>query len=522
VPARSLRTSLTLWNVATLVGLLAIFAGALILINQNRLMAGLDNQLRDMGDGAARSGPDAGPRPEAPFPPGRAPEPGLGPGQGFGMGPDMEGPGPGGLGPGGPPPMEAPPPPPNPMSDYRLVANYRRPRFFGLDGGSLASPEDVPMDPVGLRSALGGKIGWASVKVEGEPIRVYSAPMIRQGHIVGAVQIGRELRDLDLLWVAQGRTLLAMLPIAVAVAGLGAYWLTNRALRPVASMTRDAASISHSDLSRRLAVQGEDEFAQLAQTFNGMLARLEESFGRLEGAYADLERSFEQQRRFTADASHELRTPLTRLRLATSSALEGAKTPEEFRAALVVADKAAETMSRLVQQLLTLATLDAGVLPLRLETTDLRIVAAEAIDAVGNPRVETDFAEVPLPIRGDEEHLKRVFQNLVENALRYTPETGRVRLSVGRQGTEVFVAVADTGEGISEQHLPHIFERFYRVDAARARADGGCGLGLAIAKDLIATHGGRMTVESKQGQGSVFRVFLPIAGREPGTQISSS
>jgi signal transduction histidine kinase len=202
---------------------------------------------------------------------------------------------------------------------------------------------------------------------------------------------------------------------------------------------------------------------------------------------------------------------LTRLKLATSAALAEKTSPEEMRQALVAADRAATSMTRLVQQLLTLARADAGELGLRPEPVDLRVVVAEALEGltIGRP-VDSAFADRPVMVRGDAEHLGRVVANLVENAARHTPAEGTIRIETVRSGNEAVVAVRDTGEGISAEHLPHLFERFYRVDAARARRDGGSGLGLAICKNLVEAHGGRLEIESSPGVGTTARAVFPL------------
>ncbi|AIE85251.1 sensor histidine kinase [Fimbriimonas ginsengisoli] len=370
----------------------------------------------------------------------------------------------------------------------------------------------APFDEKALDMALTRRApSFSDVRMNGEPVRVYTRPIVNETGVVGAVQFARELREVDLLWEAQMRTLLVLLPLSVLVAAGGAYAFANRALRPIAKVTQAAAEISRSDLSRRLEVTGDDELAELSHTFNEMLGRLDRSFSELEAAYASLALAYEQQQRFTADASHELRTPLTRLKLATSAALTESKSPEEMREALAAADRAATSMTRLVQQLLTLARSDAGELGLRPEPIDLRVVVAEALEGVAGGRpVESAFSDRALMIRGDAEHLARVVANLVENAVRHTPAEGTVRVETGRTGDQAVISVRDSGEGISAGHMPHLFERFYRVEAARTRRDGGSGLGLAICKNIVEAHGGRLEIESSPGVGTTARAFFPL------------
>jgi signal transduction histidine kinase len=394
--------------------------------------------------------------------------------------------------------------------EARRMADLRRPRFFHPTGEGFGN--DVPFDPATLGPGLRGQAQYSTTVLRGERIRVYTQPLYRNGQLDGAVQIARELREVEQLVGTQTRLLIFFLPLAVVAAAIGALVLTNRALKPVAAVTQAAAAISHTDLSRRLDVVGEDELAQLSQTFNEMLGRLERSFGELQTAYSSLESAYQVQRRLTADASHELRTPLTRLRLATSASLRNATSEEELKAALQTADRAAESMARLVDQLLTLARADAGQLGLVCEPVDLRVVVAEAMEvsAGDDPRVEGDFADRAVMVNADPSHLKRVVINLVDNALRHTPPEGRVEVWVGVTGSEAYVTVSDTGEGIPAEALPRVFERFYRVDVARDRREGGSGLGLAICKEIVEAHGGRIVLESKRGSGTTAQVFLPV------------
>jgi signal transduction histidine kinase len=227
---------------------------------------------------------------------------------------------------------------------------------------------------------------------------------------------------------------------------------------------------------------------------------------------ARLEAAFEQQRRFTADASHELRTPLTRIKVTTSMALTGEQSPDEYQTALRIADQAADVMDRLIQQLLLLARADAGQLPIERSRLDLGCVLQEAVAAVprvGSASLTLDLPPDPIEIRGDADHLCRVFVNLLENALRHTPAEGQITLWARLVGHAAVARVMDTGEGISPEHLPHLGERFYRVDAARARRTGGCGLGLAISRTIVQAHGGCVSIASEVGRGTVVTVSLP-------------
>ena len=228
----------------------------------------------------------------------------------------------------------------------------------------------------------------------------------------------------------------------------------------------------------------------MAETFNGLL-------GRLEGAFQQQERLLEQQRRFTADASHELKTPLTIVKGHTSLALSAPDSDPAvvpYRQSLQEIDRAADSMSHLVQDLLYLARSDGGQLgrnPIRLL---LREILERAVSGTGlhsGARVALTVREEELCVLGNETELTRLFGNLIENALRYTPESGRVHVSAQFQDDgQVVVTIADMGVGIAPEHLPHLGERFYRVDTSRTRPTGGTGLGLSICKGIVEAHGG--------------------------------
>jgi signal transduction histidine kinase len=282
------------------------------------------------------------------------------------------------------------------------------------------------------------------------------------------------------------------------------------------------------DLSQRLEVTGKDELGQLAATFNGMIARLEGAFHglgeanrNLEEAYRKLEAAYQERRRFTGDASHEPRTPLTRIKGSTSLALSGPHDADSYREALEIADEAADAMTRIVQDLLLLARSDAGQLPIQRRPTRLVECVQKAVyslaDQPGAP-VRLAFPESDPQVLGDTDHPTRLFVNLLENALRHTPAEGEIRVTVESSGSDWVITVADTGEGIPPEHLPHVRERFYRVDAARTGGRGGTGLGLAICESIVRAHGGSLSIESEIGRGTRVTVTLPGAPAPAATE----
>ncbi|MCX6080709.1 MAG: ATP-binding protein [Chloroflexi bacterium] len=292
----------------------------------------------------------------------------------------------------------------------------------------------------------------------------------------------------------------SLLTIAIALGG--GWWLADRAMRPVHTITQAARTISETDLNRRLNITGRDELAELANTFDEMLARLQTAF--------------ERQRQFVADASHELRTPLTIVNLESSRALASRRTPLEYQRALGVIRSENEFMSHLVGDLLTLARMDAGQLAMERIELDLSDIALDSIERLEtlaerkNVRLEAgDLPEVK--ISGDRQYLLQMISNLVENGIKYTDGVDKcVRIETGQAEKFAWVRVSDSGAGIQPEYLPHLFTRFYRVDKARSRGEddqqGGTGLGLAIVEWIARAHSGEVRVESVLGTGTTFEV----------------
>jgi two-component system, OmpR family, sensor kinase len=506
---RSFKGRLTLWNVAVLGIVLVAFSIGLLLSNQARASSDLNRELIQSARMAMRPGPPGG---QGGQPGQRGQDSGLGPGQqGNDAGPD---------GPQGPqPPRQGNRPPLNRLNQFGFdqegirQAELRRPRRFDLIGQSRGPGDDQPFDRAAYDRAVRGASGFVETTYEDGPVRVFTTPEFgRDSHIIGVVQVARDLRPLTQLWQTQLATLLIFIPLALLLAGAGAAFLTGRAIRPIGKMREAAAEISESDLERRLVVEGDDELAELGKSFNDMVGRLGASFANLKQANQALGEAYENQRRFTADASHELRTPLTRLRLAIDNAMAPGATDQERRKAIEVADVSTRTMSRLVQELLLLAQADGGQMNMQHEAIDLRLVASDAVSALPDAlahRVTPQFPHERITAEGDSDALTRVCTNLIENALRHTPETGTITIAVEDCGDHATITVADSGEGIAPEHISRITERFYRADAARSRSDGGTGLGLAICRSIVEAHGGRLRVESQLGAGTTVTIEIP-------------
>jgi signal transduction histidine kinase len=281
-------------------------------------------------------------------------------------------------------------------------------------------------------------------------------------------------------------------------------------------VTRAAQLIGAEDLSRRLDLDlPDDEMGRLARAFDAMIARLEAAF--------------ERQQRFTADASHEIRTPLGIMRSQLDVALARPRSPEEYVRVLEAVRLQVDRLSKLTERLLTLARAD-GSQTAALVPVDLQDIVAEAAASVAGRaralgiRLQVEIEDVPAA-KGDPIWLGQLLLNLLDNALRHTPPDGRVTLSVapalgGEDGRAngVAIRVEDTGEGIAPEHLPRLFERFYRAEPGRARASGGAGLGLAICDWVARLHAGRLTVTSTPGAGTCFTLWLPSSPVLPSTR----
>jgi heavy metal sensor kinase len=329
------------------------------------------------------------------------------------------------------------------------------------------------------------------------PIRVYTIPIVEEERVLGALQVAQNLLGVQQALNQLLTTLLIAGPIMVILAGVGGYILAARVLTPIDQVTRTAGRISVEDLSARLNLPPtDDEVGRLAATFDTMLARLDEGFRR--------------ERQFIADASHELRTPLTTMQTILSSTLARPRTPAEYEQAL--ADLAEETdrMKLLAEGLLLLARNDAYQ-SAAYEAINLSTLLQDVIDSLYPLTEDKNLAlecHIPpnLNIIGDRDGLIRLFVNLLGNAIKYT-EQGRITVSLNQNSDEfIGVKIADTGIGIAPQHLPYIFNRFYRIDPSRTAS--GAGLGLAIALSVAQAHGGTISVTSEMGKGTVFLVKL--------------
>lgn len=485
---QSIRTQLVLWNVLALAVLLGVLGGVVRVAVRKTIMASVDAEL-DRRTQPRPNRPPSGPPP-----------------------PNRQFPGP----PNGERPPDGPPPGSPPRND-NSAASLGRPRRFDAAGRSLESPDDVPLDRQALKLAAHDRVVYTTVASTFGPLRVITRPDPPGAHPTRFVQAVYPLADVERSLAGVTRALLMLIPLGLLGAGLAGALLTGRVLTRVRGMAQAAGRVSESDWGERLPVAGRDEFADLAATFNGVLDRLEAAFRRQE-------RVMEQQRRFTGDASHELKTPLTIIKGNTSLALEMGGEDDPSRLSLQEIDRAADTMSRLVQDLLLLARSDDGRLaqnPIELLVRDVLEQAIARTPRRSAP-VRLRLADETLRVRGSEAELARLFSNLLDNAARHTPLDGSIGLTAVREGAWVTVSVSDTGPGIAPEHMAHLGERFYRADNARARADGGTGLGLSIVRGIAEAHGGRVEIESALGRGTTVRISLPSPDTAPSSNPAAS
>jgi heavy metal sensor kinase len=351
-----------------------------------------------------------------------------------------------------------------------------------------------------VQPALSGREGFLTAMTpEGQTLRYYAAPFSTMA-AARVLVVGRPVAEIERALAVFRRVLLSSAGAVLMLAAVGGFLLAGRALKPVENITQAARDISEKDLSRRIEVATADELGRLSATLNGMIARLETAFAR--------------QRQFTADASHELRTPLAVIEAESTLALEKERTPAEYRRSLELVAQETDYMSSIIGKLLFLARSEAGKEPLVCAPVSMKELLAELCADVQALAREKDLqfaleAGADVTVNGDRVKLRQLFLNLLQNAVRYTPERGKVTVRLWEKSGQAVVAVSDTGIGIAPEHLPHLFERFYRVDKARSRAEGGAGLGLAIARHIAEAHGGTIRVESELGKGSTFTVSLP-------------
>jgi heavy metal sensor kinase len=359
---------------------------------------------------------------------------------------------------------------------------------------------NVSINQSSIKNATNGNPGFSTIsQSDSSPIRVYTVPVMENQSVIAVIQV---MQTMAPLYETLDRLLLALLisiPILLIVSALSGYFLAARALAPIDQITRTAQNISTEELSSRLNMHGiDDEIGRLAATFDKMLSRLEEGFKR--------------ERQFTSDASHELRTPLSAMQAILSVTRERKRLPGDYETALDDLSEETDRLRALTEDLLYIARGDIRpntpleVLNLSNIITDISeslYPMAEAKKLRLKYEIQND-----LNIRGDSDALIRAFVNLIDNAIKYT-DAGEIRVqAVQSKEKKVLITVSDTGRGIALEHLPHIFERFYRADGSRTTQ--GFGLGLAIVQEIVRAHHGTIEVSSQIGVGTVIHLSFPL------------
>lgn len=359
------------------------------------------------------------------------------------------------------------------------------------DAQTLAAPTPLPANNRFANRSLSN----------GDTVRLIVTTITQQNQplrLILALPLADNQKSLRQMLLAFG----IAIPLIILLSSLSGFFLAGRALKPVSDMTHMAQGISALDLSQRL--QGDlanDEIGQLARTFNAMLERLEQSFQR------------EQQ--LTADIAHDLRTPLALLKTQLSLARSRPRTVQALLGMMAEMERDVDRMTRLVEELLTLS---------RIEQQGLTEKAPFSLDSLLDEMLDryqpqaqlhqitlslSKSMKTPVQINGDQERLRQVFSNLLENAIKYTPAQGQIQIETAQLVDQIIVKITDTGIGIAQEHLPYLFERFYRVDSARSTT--GFGLGLAIVQGIVRAHDGTIDVQSELGKGTCFSISLPIA-----------
>jgi heavy metal sensor kinase len=362
-----------------------------------------------------------------------------------------------------------------------------------LSGSTIAIPAAVLAD---ARAR-----GFSHVTVDG--LRVTVVPLSTD-QTLGYAAVAEPLSVVEAGLRELRRDLFAGVLLVLLLASAGGYFLARKSLAPIASMSSQTQRISAENLSARLDVtNSRDELGRLASTINDLLARLENSF--------------KEQQRLIADASHELRTPLAVLRGETEVSLSKPRTIEEYQQSLSLIQDEAERLSRIVEDLFILARQPINTrAALNKERVSLNDAvrdcarAAQVLALQKGVKLKLEKDSPSIALNGDQEMIRRMILNLLDNAVKYTPAGGEISLALARQNGNAEIVVRDTGIGIPESAQPRVFDRFYRVDKARARAMGGAGLGLSIAQWIAEVHGGAITVTSTAGEGSTFTALLSL------------
>jgi heavy metal sensor kinase len=378
----------------------------------------------------------------------------------------------------------------------------------------------LPISLNALKNATKGSITFETNRALGNtPLRIITFPVIEDDHVTKIVQIASSLEEVEDALNTLFLILIIAVPLALMIAILGGQFLAHKALKPVDNITQTARMITSQNLNQRIApVKMKDEISRLIETFNEMISRLDQSF--------------RQVKQFSSDASHELKTPLTILKGEVEVTLRKERSLQEYQQTLKSNLEEINRMSQIVEDLLLLSRADVGEIGLNQEDINLSEIFNEVVtqmDMLATSKKLRLFASnhhQDIHMFGDALRIRELFINLIENGIKYTEQGGAIRVALSKEydplgrnssgGTEgekeefVKIVVSDTGIGIAKEDQERIFNRFFRVDKARSREEGGSGLGLSICKWIVEAHKGEIRVESELGKGSSFIVKLPL------------
>ena len=365
-----------------------------------------------------------------------------------------------------------------------------------------------PLSQEAYADALSGTNSYETFLVDGKhPIRVITMPILREKKLVNLVQVGTSLEAVKETLRNLRIFLFTAVPSVLVFATLFARFLARRALKPISKIIKTARDIGQGqELSQRIPVfKVQDELGQLALTFNEMMDRLENSFA--------------QMRQFSSDASHELRTPLTVLQGQNELVLSKLRDPKEYQEVIISNLEEIKYMSKVLEDLFVLSRSDENQVLLNYKRMDLMDLVEDVCRHAEILAEEKDISIViafleQVKINGDEVRLRQMVWNILHNGIKYTQPGGELKVSLLEESGFALLSIQDTGIGIPEKDLPFIFDRFYRVDKARSKDEGGSGLGLSICRHIAEAHKGKIEVESKPGLGTRFKVHIPSKGRE--------
>lgn len=381
-------------------------------------------------------------------------------------------------------------------------------RIYDAHGSPIAISKNIPTDHLNSRIFVEVKKGVdhfenAFIEVDEIPtlFRVITTPVIENKRLSYIVQVASPSSQLNKLLQNLQFSLLFLLPLTVILTGLSGVFLVQLTLKPVDQMIDTIHQITAENLKLRLKIPGtKDEIESLARTFNQMIARLDESFT--------------TQRQFMEDISHELKTPLAVLKGELEVTLKKIRSTQEYETILHSSLEEVNHLAGMVENLLTLARFDAKTTTLQAIPLDLGALIKDSVEAIQvlavqkNIKVQLNGAH-SVEVFADKNQLKRLFINILDNAVKYTHPGGKISIDIRRQKESADIDISDTGIGIPESELPFIFDRFYRVD--KSRSSVGFGLGLSIAQSIVTAHGGKIQARPNTPQGTIFTISLPIS-----------